>query len=103
MISSVTPRGHEFLFFSVFNIVGKASSLIGPLISSAIIDATPGGTNNSAPFYFLFPLSVASAWGIWAFLDLENSAREQEAFLARERVHVYGIAGPKDRNSSKID
>lgn len=88
MISSVTPRGHEFLFFSVFNIIGKASSFIGPLISSRIIDATPGGTNNSAPFYFLFALSLLSAVGLWAFLNLEKSAREQDAFLAKEKARM---------------
>ena len=90
MISSVTPRGHEFLFFSLFNIIGKASSFIGPFISSAIIDATPGGLNNSAPFYFLFGLSLLSAIGLWMFLDLEKSAREQEEFLAKEKKRVYG-------------
>src|SRR3954468_23416621 len=59
MISEVTPRGYEFLFFSLFSIVGKTSSFIGPLVSSAIIDATPSG-NVSTPFYFLFGLSVLS-------------------------------------------
>ncbi|PPJ55870.1 hypothetical protein CBER1_03812 [Cercospora berteroae] len=58
MISEITPRGKEFLFFSLFSIVGKTSSFIGPFISSAIIDATDG--NNSSPFYFLFALSLAS-------------------------------------------
>ncbi|PTB64706.1 hypothetical protein BBK36DRAFT_1123542 [Trichoderma citrinoviride] len=90
MISSVTPRGHEFLFFSIFNIIGKSSSFIGPLISSAIIDATPGGSNNSAPFYFLFALTIVSAVGIWTFLDLDKSAREQDAFLAQEKARVLG-------------
>ena len=90
MISSVTPRGHEFLFFSVFNIIGKASSFIGPFISSAIIDATPNSDNNSAPFYFLFALSLLSTLGLWMFLDLEKSAREQEAFLAEEKARVFG-------------
>ncbi|KAJ4200784.1 hypothetical protein NW759_015810 [Fusarium solani] len=88
MISSVTPRGHEFLFFSLFNIIGKSSSFIGPFISSAIIDATPGGTNNSAPFYFLFALSLVSAIGIWFFLDLEKSAREQETFIIKEKIDL---------------
>lgn len=88
MISSVTPRGHEFLFFSVFNIIGKSSSFIGPLISSRIIDATPGGKNNSAPFYFLFALSLVSAIFLWTFLDLEKSAREQEIFLAEEKARM---------------
>ncbi|KAF3004001.1 hypothetical protein E8E14_008402 [Neopestalotiopsis sp. 37M] len=88
MISSVTPRGHEFLFFSVFNIIGKSSSFIGPLISSAIIDASPGSSNNSAPFYFLFALSLVSTIFIWAFLDLEKSAREQEDYLVKERARL---------------
>ncbi|KAL6866774.1 autophagy-related protein 22-like protein [Trichoderma novae-zelandiae] len=90
MISSVTPRGHEFLFFSIFNIIGKSSSFIGPLISSAIIDATPNGSNNSAPFYFLFGLTIVSAVGIWTFLDLDKSAREQEVFLAQEKARILG-------------
>ncbi|KAH8886960.1 MFS general substrate transporter [Thozetella sp. PMI_491] len=88
LISSVTPRGHEFLFFSLFSIIGKTSSFIGPLVSSAIIDATPGGTNDSAPFYFLFALSIVSAGFLWFFLDLEKSAREQEAFLIKEKARM---------------
>ncbi|KAI1874172.1 uncharacterized protein JN550_002751 [Neoarthrinium moseri] len=88
MISSVTPRGHEFLFFSVFNIIEKSSSFIGPLISSAIIDASAGHNNNSAPFYFLFALSLVSAIFIWVFLDLKKSAREQEDFLIAERART---------------
>ncbi|KAJ5444597.1 uncharacterized protein N7458_008469 [Penicillium daleae] len=80
MISEITPRGHEFLFFSLFSIIGKTSSFIGPLVSSAIIDASPTG-DNSAPFYFLFALSVVS-FGIMAFgVDLGKSQAEQEKFL----------------------
>jgi MFS-type transporter involved in bile tolerance (Atg22 family) len=92
MISCVTPRGHEFLFFSVFNIIGKASSFIGPLISSRIIDASAGGNNDSAPFYFLFALSLVSAIGIWTFLDLEKSAREQDDFLLQEKERMGDTA-----------
>jgi MFS-type transporter involved in bile tolerance (Atg22 family) len=101
MISSVTPRGHEFLFFSLFNIIGKSSSFIGPFISSAIIDASPGGTNNSAPFYFLFALSLVSAIGIWSFLDLEKSAREQEAFIIQEKIRM-GEDSDNSNSSSNI-
>ncbi|KAH9897121.1 autophagy-related protein 22-like protein [Xylariomycetidae sp. FL2044] len=88
MISSVTPPGHDFLFFSLFTIIGKTSSFIGPLVSSAIIDASPNQSNNSAPFYFLFALSLVSAVGLWIFLDLEKSAEEQSAFLAREKARM---------------
>ncbi|KAI0402379.1 MFS general substrate transporter [Xylaria palmicola] len=92
LISSVTPRGHEFLFFSLFTIIGKTSSFIGPFVSSAIIDASPGGANNSAPFYFLFALTVVSALGLWLFLDLDKSAREQEAFLTQEKARMAAAA-----------
>lgn len=80
MISEVTPRGHEFLFFSLFSIIGKTSSFIGPIVSSAIIDATPSG-NVSTPFYFLFALSVFSFGILFFFVDLKQSQREQEQFL----------------------
>ncbi|KAL8737418.1 MAG: hypothetical protein Q9181_001697 [Wetmoreana brouardii] len=85
MISEVTPRGKEFLFFSLFSIIGKTSSFIGPLVSSAIIDASPNG-NNSTPFYFLFSLSLASAFLLVVGVDLKKSRREQERFLEDERV-----------------
>ena len=84
MISEVTPRGKEFLFFSLFSIMGKTSAFVGPIISSAIVDASPT-SDNSLPFYFLFALSVVSMGLIVVFVDLKKSRREQEVFLAEER------------------
>ncbi|KAI5464400.1 putative autophagy protein [Mariannaea sp. PMI_226] len=84
MISEVTPRGHEFLFFSLFSIVGKTSSFIGPIVSSAIIDATPSG-NVSTPFYFLFGLSLVSFGILVVGVDLEKSRREQDRFLEEKK------------------
>ena len=83
MISEVTPRGKEFLFCSLFSIIGKTSSFIGPLVSSAIIDASPNG-NNSTPFYFLFGLTLLSGGILVLFLDLGKSRIEQTQFLERE-------------------
>jgi MFS-type transporter involved in bile tolerance (Atg22 family) len=84
MISEVTPRGKEFLFFSLFSIIGKTSSFIGPIVSSAIIDASP--TNNpSTPFYFLFALSLVSFATVLFFVDLKKSRKEQEVFLLEEK------------------
>ncbi|KAI7170654.1 hypothetical protein KC316_g20595 [Hortaea werneckii] len=83
MISEVTPRGKEFLFFSLFSIVGKTSSFIGPLVSSAIIDKSG---NNSSPFYFLFALSIVSFLFLLFFVDLKKSREEQAIFLERERL-----------------
>ncbi|KAI1608700.1 UMF1 family MFS transporter [Exophiala viscosa] len=85
MISEVTPRGKEFLFFSLYSIMGKTSAFIGPIVSSAIIDASPSG-NNSLPFYFLFGLSLLSFLLLFFFVDLKKSRREQEVFLAKEKA-----------------
>lgn len=86
MISEVTPRGKEFLFFSLFSIVGKTSSFIGPLVSSAIIDASDGAKYpNSTPFYFLFALSLAS-YVLLLFVNVKKSRVEQEEFLEKEKI-----------------
>lgn len=69
----------------------KTSSFIGPFVSSAIIDASPGHNDNSAPFYFLFALTLVSAIGLWLFLDLDKSAREQEAFIAQEKARMTAL------------
>lgn len=82
MISEVTPPGKEFLFFSLFSIIGKTSAFIGPLVSSAIIDETG---NNSSPFYFLFSLSVASCAWLYFFVDVGKSKAEQQIFLDKEK------------------
>ena len=82
MISEVTPRGKEFLFFSLFSIIGKTSSFIGPLVSTAIIGASNG--NNSTPFYFLFGLTLMSGAILVFLLDLKKSRVEQAVFLERE-------------------
>ncbi|KAK5552630.1 hypothetical protein LTR46_009368 [Exophiala xenobiotica] len=94
MISEVTPRGKEFLFFSLYSIVGKTSAFIGPLVSSAIIDASPTG-NASLPFYFLFGLSLLSFLLLFFFVDLKKSRKEQEVFLAKEKA-------AKDRRASVV-
>ncbi|KAK4911322.1 hypothetical protein LTR66_017367, partial [Elasticomyces elasticus] len=87
MISEVTPRGKEFLFFSLFSIMGKTSAFIGPIVSSAIIDASPAG-NNSLPFYFLAGLTALSLGLLAFFVDLKKSRPEQARFLEEEKAVV---------------
>ena len=95
MISEVTPRGHEFLFFSLFSIIGKTSSFIGPIVSSAIIDASPTG-NASTPFYFLFALSLVSFLILFWGVDLKKSQIEQEEFLLDKLRRLNGSQSSDD-------
>lgn len=101
MISEVTPRGHEFLFFSLFSIIGKTSSFIGPIVSSAIIDASPSG-NVSTPFYFLFALSLVSFGILFFGVDLNKSQKEQEEFLNHKLRKLQQIAPSTDAESGIV-
>jgi hypothetical protein len=100
MISEVTPRGKEFLFFSLFSIIGKTSSFIGPLVSQAIINAAlPAQNAPSQPFYFLFSLSLVSFLFLIFFVDVKKSRIEQAEFLERERIAKEKIAGGSSEES----
>lgn len=103
MISEVTPRGKEFLFFSLFSIIGKTSSFIGPLVSSAIIDAAGHNAKfvNNRPFYFLFGLSLLSYLFLVFFVDVKKSRIEQGEFLERERIAKKKIAGGESSESAE--
>ena len=90
-ISEVTPRGKEFLFFALFGIIGKTSSLLGPFISSAIIDHSNNRNSTSSTFYFLMPLSLVSTVALILGVDVQKSKREQDIFLAAEHVAVERI------------
>lgn len=103
MISEVTPRGHEFLFFSLFSIIGKTSSFIGPIVSSAIIDASPTG-NVSTPFYFLFGLSFVSFMILFWGVDLKKSQEEQQRFLLDKlhRLNASDSSSSDERASTSV-
>lgn len=77
--------------------VGKTSAFIGPLVSSAIIDAADGNAN--MPFAFLFALSVHHSFhsnmvlhlfrgvlscGVLYFVDVKKSRIECEDFVTAE-------------------
>ncbi len=80
MIAEVTPKSYEFLFFSLFSLVGKTSAFIGPFVTQAIADDTG---NASSPFYFLLALSLASCLLLWP-LDIKKSKIEQARFIEHE-------------------
>lgn len=66
--------------------MGKASSFIGPFVSSAIIERS-GNTN--MPFTFLFALG-ALAVIILFLVDVDKSRVECRAYLEEEVETVYG-------------
>ena len=101
MVSEITPRGHEFLFFSLFSIIGKTSSFIGPFISSAIIDASPSH-NPNLPFYFLFAMSAVSLAALVLGVDLKKSRIEQDLFLVRKMERERERKCAENANASHV-
>lgn len=81
MISEVSPLPQMFLFFALFSVIGKTSSFIGPLVSSAIITAS--GNNNNMPFAFLFALGTISTIFLY-LVDVKKSRVECDEFVEAE-------------------
>jgi MFS-type transporter involved in bile tolerance (Atg22 family) len=55
-MAEVVPAPKAYLFFALFNTVGRTSGFVGPFVSSAIIDAAGGNTNMA--FIFLFAMGL---------------------------------------------
>ncbi|KAH8682961.1 autophagy-related protein 22-like protein [Tricladium varicosporioides] len=68
VMSEVTPRGYENMFFGLFGITNRASSIIGPNVVQAIINST---NNNWLGFPFLFAICAAASIVI-CFVDVEK-------------------------------
>ncbi|TVY86682.1 Adenosine deaminase, partial [Lachnellula willkommii] len=82
MMSEVTPRGYENMFFGLFGITNRASSIIGPNIVQAIINST---NNNWMGFPFLFSLCFAASVVIW-FVDIEKGRENCRKYVEERKL-----------------
>ncbi|KAH8834396.1 MFS general substrate transporter [Flagelloscypha sp. PMI_526] len=72
MMSEVTPPGFDNMFFGLFGLSNRASSMIGPNVIQAIIDQSG---NNWKGFPFLFALCVSASLIIWFGVDVTKGRR----------------------------
>ncbi|KAH8894151.1 putative autophagy protein [Thozetella sp. PMI_491] len=86
MISEVVPAPKAYMFFALFNTVGKTSGFIGPFISSAIIDRADGRTN--AAYWFLFAMGSVGAISLY-FVDTDKAKEDIARYLEREADELY--------------
>jgi MFS-type transporter involved in bile tolerance (Atg22 family) len=86
MISEVVPAPKAYMFFALFNTVGKTSGFIGPFISSAIIDRAHGQA--SAAYWFLFGMGSIGAITLW-FVDTDKAKSDIAKYLEREAGEFY--------------
>jgi hypothetical protein len=69
-LAEVVPAPKAYLFFALFNTVGKTSGFVGPFVSSAITTAAGGNTNMS--FIFLFSMGLIG-FIVLLFVDVDKA------------------------------
>lgn len=79
-MAELVPRGREYMFFSLLGIVSKGSAWIGPIVTSAIADASG---NFWCGFPFVAALTFVPFLGIF-FIDEVKSREECAEYLANE-------------------
>ncbi|OMP86918.1 Autophagy-related protein 22-2 [Diplodia seriata] len=82
MMSEVTPRGYENMFFGLYGITNRASSIIGPNVVQAIVNKT---NNNWLGFPFLVALCAAASVVIW-FVDLDKGRENCRKYVEERKL-----------------
>ncbi|CAK5263396.1 unnamed protein product, partial [Mycena citricolor] len=77
MMAELTPPGFDNMFFGLFGLSNRASSMIGPNVIQAIIDSSG---NNWMGFPFLFALCACASLVIWFAVDVEKGRRDAVAW-----------------------
>lgn len=72
VFSLMIPRGHETMFFALFSVTDKGSSILGPAITGLITDKTH---NIRYTFYFLLFMLLLAAL-VFSKLNVERGIRE---------------------------
>jgi MFS-type transporter involved in bile tolerance (Atg22 family) len=86
-LAEVVPTPKAYLFFALFNTIGRTSGFVGPFVASAIIEAADGNTNMA--FIFLVCMGSIGLLFLW-FVDpakakLDNARCESS-------LEIWGIA-----------
>jgi MFS-type transporter involved in bile tolerance (Atg22 family) len=70
MITELVPAPKVYMFFALFNTVGKTSGFVGPFVTSAIINRAGGNANIA--FWFLLGMGMAGC-AVLAFVDTNKA------------------------------
>ncbi|KAJ5960364.1 uncharacterized protein N7479_007514 [Penicillium vulpinum] len=82
MISELMPRGYDNMFFALFGITNRASSIIGPNVIQAIINNTH---NSWMGFPFLFAICAGAMITI-CFVDIKKGREDCQKFTEQRKI-----------------
>ncbi|KAF8165860.1 MFS general substrate transporter [Crassisporium funariophilum] len=89
MMAELTPPGFDNMFFGLFGLSNRASSMIGPNVIQAIIDKSG---SNWMGFPFLFALCFCASMVIWFFTDVEKGRRDAVQWADEIRKKAEGMS-----------
>jgi MFS-type transporter involved in bile tolerance (Atg22 family) len=99
-MAELAPPGFDNMFFGLFGLSNRASSMIGPNVIQAIIDKS--GTNWMG-FPFLFALCTSASIVIWIWVDVEKGRRDAVRWAEENREQTYGDGGYTEDVGGKKD
>ncbi|KAI0249986.1 MFS general substrate transporter [Lactifluus subvellereus] len=94
MMAELSPPGFDNMFFGLFGLSNRASSMIGPNVIQAIINKSG---NNWDGFPFLFALCLSASLLIWFTVDVQKGRRAAVQWAAEQRGTIN--ANGTDRES----
>lgn len=100
MISEVVPAPKAYMFFALFNTVGKTSGFIGPFISSAIIDRAHGNTNTA--YWFLLAMGTLGVIVLY-FVDTDKAKIDVAKYLENEAAEFYSAEQLASAKANEIE
>ncbi|KAH9947214.1 MFS general substrate transporter [Amylocystis lapponica] len=99
MMAELTPPGFDNMFFGLFGLSNRASSMIGPNVVQAIVDNTG---DNWKGFPFLFALCAAASVVIWFGVDVPAGRRDAVAWAHKHRSYAEtGLIGDDESVDAK--
>ncbi|KAG2042064.1 MFS general substrate transporter [Suillus americanus] len=85
MMAELSPPGFDNMFFGLFGLSNRASSMVGPNVIQVIINKTG---NDWQGFPFLFALCTAASVVIWFGVDVTKGRRDAVRWAAEQRRHT---------------
>ncbi|KAF8551739.1 MFS general substrate transporter [Imleria badia] len=82
MMAELSPPGFDNMFFGLYGLSNRASSIVGPCVVQAIIDKTQ---DNWKGFPFLFAICTAASLVIWFGVDVTKGRRDAARWAAAQR------------------
>ena len=96
MMAEVSPAPKMYIFFSLYNTLGKTAAFIGPFITGAIINDAGGKDNRG--FWFTF-LTGLVALVLIAMVNPGKAKRDNARYLELERDELYASYGTQHPTS----